>query len=92
MRLRAKANTGKTDFAGPWNHDNGLVVVESEIKGGEGLDVTPYDPKPGTEATSRIDSTPVGEFTNGVGAKQASLHEKANAKLGKSRRGRGIDL
>jgi Mn-containing catalase len=59
---------GESDFVGPWNQDNGLVMVESEIKGGEGLDVTPYDPKPGTEETSPIDSTAVGEFTNGVGA------------------------
>jgi Mn-containing catalase len=58
--------------------------VESEVKGGSGLDVTPYDPKPGTEATSPVDSTPVGEFTNGVGKKQAALHEKANAKAAKT--------
>ncbi|MDT7816296.1 MAG: Mn-containing catalase [Acidobacteriaceae bacterium] len=75
---------GESDFVGPWNHGNGLVVVESEVKGGSGLDVTPYDPKPGTEATSPIDSTPVGEFTNGVGEKQAALHEKANAKAAKT--------
>jgi Mn-containing catalase len=71
---------GEGDFAGPWNHGNGLVMVESEVKGGEGLDVTPFDPKPGTEKTSPIDSTPVGEFTNGVSTKQAALHDKANAK------------
>jgi Mn-containing catalase len=75
---------GESDFVGPWNHGNGLVTVESEIKGGEGLNVTPYNPKPGTEETSPIDSTPVGEFTNGVGAKQAALHEKANAKAAKT--------
>ena len=75
---------GESDFGGPWNHGNGLVMVESEIKGGAGLDVTPYDPKPGTEQTSPIDSTPVGEFTNGLGAKQAALHEKANAKAAKA--------
>jgi len=46
-----------------------LVAVESEIKGGSGLDVTPYDPNPGTEATSPTDSTPVEEFTNGVAEK-----------------------
>jgi Mn-containing catalase len=73
---------GESDFVGPWNH--GLVVVESEIKGGSGLDVKPFDPKPGTEATSPIDSTPVGEFTNGVGEKQAALHEKANTKAAKT--------
>jgi Mn-containing catalase len=60
-----------------------LVTVESEIKGGSGLDVEPYDPQPGTEKTSPIDSTPVGEYTNGVGAKQAALHDKVNAKAAK---------
>ena len=74
---------GEADFVGPWNHANGLVPVESEIKGGQGLDVTPYDPKPGTEINSPIDSTPVGEFTNGVGKKQAALHEKAQAMAAK---------
>jgi hypothetical protein len=38
------------------------VIVESEINGGEGLDVTPCEPRPGTETTSSIDSTPVGEY------------------------------
>jgi Mn-containing catalase len=74
---------GEADFVGSWNHANGLIPVESEIKGGEGLDVTPYDPKPGTETISPIDSTPVGEFTNGVGKKQAALHDKANANAAK---------
>jgi Mn-containing catalase len=74
-----ESQNGEKDFVGPWNHSNGLATVESEIKGGEGLDVTPYDPKPGTETTSSIDSTPVGQYTNGVGQKQAKLHEKANA-------------
>jgi Mn-containing catalase len=74
---------GEKDFVGPWNHSNGLAIVESQIKGGEGLDVTPYEPRPGTETTSPIDSTPVGEYTNGVGKKQAALHEKANAKAAK---------
>jgi Mn-containing catalase len=74
---------GENDFTGPWNHSNGLTLVESEIRGGQGLDVTPYDPKPGTETTSPIDSTPVGAFTNGVGKKQAAIHEKASAKAAK---------
>jgi Mn-containing catalase len=74
---------GEADFVGPWNDANGLVPVESEIKGGEGLDVTPYDPKPGSETTSPIDSTPVGAFTNGVGKKQAAIHDKANAQAAK---------
>jgi manganese catalase len=74
---------GESDFVGPWNHSSGLVAVESEIKGGKGLEVTPYDPQPGTEKTSPVDSTPVGEFTNGIGKKQAALHDKANAKAAK---------
>jgi Mn-containing catalase len=78
-----ESECGEKDFAGPWNHSNGLTLVDSEIKGGEGLDVTPYEPRPGTETTSPIDSTPVGEYTDGVGAKQAALHEKANAKAAK---------
>ena len=28
---------GEGDFVGPWNHSNGLIQVESEIKGGQGL-------------------------------------------------------
>jgi Mn-containing catalase len=75
---------GEADYDGPWNSANGLTAIESEIKGGEGLDVTPYDPKPGTETTSPIDSTPVGEYTGGVGRKQAALHDKANAKAAKN--------
>src|ERR1700689_124582 len=67
---------GEADFVGPWNHANGLTAVESEIKGGQGLDVTPYDPRPGSEHTSSIDSTPVGAYTNGVGKKQAAIHDK----------------
>jgi manganese catalase len=51
--------------------------VESEIKGGQGLDVAPYAPRPGTEVTSPIDSTPVGQYTNGVGKKQAAIRAKA---------------
>ena len=66
---------GETDFKGPWNSGNGLHTVQSEIKGGKGLDITPYDPQPGTEVTSPIDSTPVGQWTNGVGQKQKALHE-----------------
>ncbi len=75
---------GEKDFHGPWIAANGLVNVDSEIKGGEGLDVTPYDPQPGTEATSPIDSTPVGEFTGTAEKKQAALHDKAIAKAAKN--------
>jgi Mn-containing catalase len=71
---------GETDFSGPWNNGNGLHTVQSEIKGGEGLDVRPYTPQPGSEVTSRFDSTPVGEETNGVGEKQEALHDAAKVK------------
>lgn len=71
---------GDKEYVGPWNSANGLHTVQSEIKGGEGLDTTPYDPVPGTEPTSRADSTPVGEFTDGVGAEQKNLHDKQAAK------------
>jgi Mn-containing catalase len=57
---------GETDQTGPWNDDNGLHLVQSEVEGGKGLTVTPYDPEPGTEITSPFDSTPVGEYTNGA--------------------------
>jgi Mn-containing catalase len=58
-----KAPTKQEEKDAPWNHDSGLHLVNSQIKGGEGLDVTPYDPEPGTEVTSSKDSTPVGEDT-----------------------------
>jgi Mn-containing catalase len=74
---------GEKDFVGPWNDKNGLALVESEVKGGEGLDVTPYDPQPGTEATSPIDSTPVGEYMDGANKKRA-LPKKPKAKNAKS--------
>ncbi|HEX3471179.1 MAG TPA: hypothetical protein VHT28_08340 [Silvibacterium sp.] len=37
---------GEADFHGPWNNRNGLRIVESEIIGGSGLDVTPIRPNP----------------------------------------------
>jgi Mn-containing catalase len=55
---------GSRDSVGPWNEGNGLHLVESELKGGEGLDVRPYDPEPGTEVSSPVDSTPVGAYTS----------------------------
>src|SRR6201996_1346817 len=72
---------GDADHIAPWNSGNGLETVQSEIKGGTGLDLRPYDPQPGTEVTSPTDSTPVGEYTNGVGAKQKALHDKVAAKM-----------
>jgi Mn-containing catalase len=58
---------GDEDIAGPWNAGNGLHLVESELQGGDGLFTEPYDPHPGTETTSPVDSTPVGAYTNGAG-------------------------
>jgi Mn-containing catalase len=66
---------GETDYNGPWNQGNGLHKVESEMKGGPGLDTKPYMPEPGTEKTSPADSTPVGQYTNGLGAKKNAQHE-----------------
>jgi Mn-containing catalase len=60
---------GETDYVGPWNHGNGLTLVEPAEKGGQGLDVTPYDPQPGTEKTSPADSAPVGAYIDSNGAK-----------------------
>ena len=46
-------------------------------------DVTPYAPQPGTEVTSPIDSTPVGQYTDGIGKKQAAIHAKAQKQVEK---------
>ncbi len=70
---------GEKDFKAPWNSANGLHPVQFERNGGENLDVRPYPPEPGTEVTSPADSTPVGQWTNGVGEKQLALHEKKAA-------------
>ena len=75
---------GDKDVTGPWNSANGLHLVQSEIEGGKGLSVSPYDPQPGTEITSPVDSTPVGAYTSAPKnsarhaspAKKASLHVK----------------
>jgi Mn-containing catalase len=66
---------GDGDFNGPWKNGNGLHSVEFERNGGESLDVRPYAPEPGTETTSPIDSTPVGQWTNGAGEKQQKIHD-----------------
>jgi len=67
---------GDGDFSGQWNRGNGLHTVEFERNGGESLDVRPYAPEPGTEVTSPLDSTPVGQWTNGAGEKQQRLHDQ----------------
>jgi len=53
---------GDKDVTGPWNSEHGLHLVQSEIEGGKGLSVSPYDPQPGTEKTSPLDSKPVGAY------------------------------
>jgi len=50
---------GETDHVGPWNEGKGIHIVGPENS--NELDVRPYDPIPGTEKTSRVDSTPVGD-------------------------------
>jgi Mn-containing catalase len=65
---------GETNFKGPWNSSNALHPVQSKIKGGEGLNVTPYALEPGTEKASPVDSTPVGQWTNGIGKKQKTIY------------------
>ena len=58
------ASTGEgelgKDHVGPWNEGSGLHIVNSKHDGGEGLNVKPYKPQPGSEKTSPHDSTPVG--------------------------------
>jgi Mn-containing catalase len=71
-----EARDGK-DTVGPWNSGNGLHMVESEIEGGSGLHIEPYDPQPGTEKTSPVDSTPVGAYING--ARQGSRQGAAQS-------------
>jgi Mn-containing catalase len=65
-----ESQEGDADATGPWNEGNGLHLVKSEVEGGKGLTVTPYDPEPGTETTSPADSAPVGAYTNGAGQKK----------------------
>jgi Mn-containing catalase len=74
-----ESQEGDADTAGPWNEGNGLHLVNSELKSGKGLTVTPYDPQPGTETTSPADSTPVGAYTNGSSQGKAA-HRTADKK------------
>jgi Mn-containing catalase len=78
-----ESQEGDTDQeASPWTEENGLHLVRSEIEGGKGLTVTPYDPEPGTEKTSPFDSTPVGEYVNG--ARESKPERKKVAKKHKA--------
>jgi Mn-containing catalase len=75
------ASTGESEKAAkpgaePWNHKSGLHLVGSEVEGGKGLDTTPYDPQPGSEFTSKMDSTPVGAMT---GEKSKTSDKKLKA-------------
>lgn len=53
-----QGDEGDADHVGPWNSDGLHIVGQGQ---GEALDVSPYDPKPDSEITSRVDSTPVGD-------------------------------
>jgi Mn-containing catalase len=68
---------GKEDESRSWDDISGLHLVDSEMVGGKGLDVTPYDPQPGTEVTSPADSTPVGADTGPAKANQTKKRRVA---------------
>jgi Mn-containing catalase len=70
---------GEKDVAGPWNEGNGLHLVESEMDGGEGLNTEPYDPEPGTEATSPADSSPVGAYLQSAKVKNGARQKPGTA-------------
>lgn len=80
------ASTGKgeegEDARGPWNSGNGLRLVEPRWDGESSLHAKPYDPQPGSETTSPVDSTPVGEYIDignaKHGAKKPEKHRKAS--------------
>jgi Mn-containing catalase len=57
-----EGDQGEGDHVGPWNEGNGLHIVKAKKEGGDGLNVSPYEPRPYTETTSPVDSTPVGEY------------------------------
>jgi Mn-containing catalase len=71
-----EGDEGETDHVGPWNSGRGLHLVQSELTGGEGLDVNPYAPQPGSEVTSPVDSTPVGEDVEKPQSKKGSNKTK----------------
>jgi Mn-containing catalase len=74
------ASTGEgeegRDMEGPWNSGRGLHVVRPKAEGGKGMTTQPYDPQPGTEKTSPADSTPVGEFLDGVRGKRGTATQQ----------------
>jgi Mn-containing catalase len=62
---------GETDSVGSILEAAELETVDSPIFEGAGLDTTPTEPTPGSEKTSKFDSTPVGARHAGNGAKPA---------------------
>ncbi|HEX5234563.1 MAG TPA: manganese catalase family protein [Silvibacterium sp.] len=71
------ASTGEgelgKDHVGPWNQANGLRLVNSRMDGGEGLNIKPYKPQPGSEKTSPHDSTPVGSRAHGSSERKSRV-------------------
>jgi Mn-containing catalase len=77
----ANTSTGEgeegRDQQGPWNDGSkGLRIVRPKGEDGAGINNQPYDPQPGTEATSPADSTPVGEFLGAARKRQQSMLEE----------------
>ena len=62
---------GETDSVGPILEAAELESVDSPVFDGAGLDITPTEPTPDSEQTSKFDSTPVGARHTGNGAKAA---------------------
>lgn len=75
-----EGDDGESDHIGPWNKGSGLHIVESDLVDakGEKLNTEPYTPEPGTETTSPVDSTPVGENTGKRGTKAEKQKRKAS--------------
>jgi Mn-containing catalase len=61
---------GEKDAPGAFLDQQKLRIVTMDGKIGGGLTVTPYDPQPGTEQTSPVDSAPVGAFIHFAGKQQ----------------------
>jgi Mn-containing catalase len=62
---------GEADSVGSILEAAALESVDSPVFEGDGLDTTPTEPTPGSEQTSKFDSTPVGARHSGNGAKPA---------------------
>jgi Mn-containing catalase len=74
-----EGDEGEADHVGPWNKGNGLHIVQSDLFNDEGetLNTKPYTPEPGTETTSRADSTPIGE---NIGQKTTKIKKQQEKK------------